>query len=430
MTQTDSNLNNAKPDASSVESRPLSYMEKFATGWLSPNAQFTFSGPFTEQLIIEAMQKVRWLNPLLRCTISNGSIVTMSPDESLKEPLPITLLATRHGADERFKQAAEYTYEGMGFNMVPQNLWRMTFFYDDEGCDMVFQIHHSLFDGMSWFSIAKDFLAVCEGDVLEIRPLNFGLESIYAAHAEAIKGSEPFSVKEWFEITNKTPQIEPIFTGSVLARLPQEVVIALKQRCRDHGITVHGALMAAYLFATDNELPKLYTDVSTRRWCNPPLDPISPGVYNGQVVWPAHVNKDNTFWENAIRLINDMNNLIASGAHLSSSAECSSTSVGPQITCITNMAPPEMPRGKFAVEFSTVELVTGTSPEIPSFPIIFSIMTSNTICNLRLNYHQNFWSAEHADMVLRKIVHILTEEGAGLTVENLKIFSQPQNSWN
>jgi hypothetical protein len=348
----------------------------------------------------------------------------------LKEQLPISLHRISKGADERFKQAARCAYERMGFNMVPRNLWHMTFFYDHQGCEMVFQIHHSLFDGMSWFSIAKDFLAVCEGEILEIKPLNSALESIYHKHAQAIQGKEPFSVQEWFEITSMEPQTQPIFTGSVLARLPQDVVGALKTHCRDHGITVHAALMAAYLFATDNQLPKLYSDVSTRRWCNPSLDPVSPGVYNGQVVWAAHVDRDKSFWENAAKLIKDMNDLIAAGVHLSANPECSSTSIGPEITCITNMAPPEMPRGKFALEFCTVELVTGISIEIPSFPVIFSIMKSNSICNLRLHYHQQFWSSEQAEAILRKMVRILTEEGAGLKVENLRIFSQPKNMWN
>ncbi len=418
------------PTVDTIETRSLSYMEKFATGWMSPTAHFTFSGPFSEQLIIEAMQKVRWSNPLLRCSISDGDIVTLSAKDSLKGQLPINVHRTSNGTDERFKQAARCAYERMGLNMVPRNLWHMTFFYDDQGCDMIFQIHHSLFDGMSWFSIAKDFLSVCEGEILEIKSLNFALECIYPEHAKAIHGKKPFSVQEWFDVTSSEPQIQPIFTGSVLARLPQEVVIGLKTRCRDHGITVHGALMAAYLLAIDNQLPKIYTDVSTRRWCHPPLEPISPGVYNGLVVWAAHANKNKTFWENATRMLHDMNALIAAGEHLLPHAECSSTSTGPEITCITNMAPPEMPRGKFALEFSTVELVTGTSSEVPSFPIIFSIMKSNTICNLRLHYHQYFWSSDQAEAILRKLVRILIEEGAGLKAEKLSIFSQPKNIWS
>lgn len=411
------------------EKRPLSYMEKFATGWMSPIAHFTFSGPFTEKLIVDAMQKVRWSNPLLRCTIVEGCIVTLSAEESAKEQLPIEVHQTHEGSDIRFQQAATFAYKRMGLNMVPRNLWQMIFFYDHEGCEMIFQIHHSLFDGMSWFSIARDFLATCEGESLEIKPLNFALEAIYPEHALAIEGKEPFSVKEWFEITGMDPETYPIFTGSVLSRFPQEALIALKARCKDHGITVHAALMAAYLLATDNELPKIYTDVSTRKWCNPRLDPVSPGVYNCQVVWSTQIDKSQTFWENSTRLLKELHTLIANGAHFSSSDECSSTSIGPEITCITNMAPPELPRGKFALEFSTVELVTGLTAEIPSFPIIFSIMTSNGICNLRLHYHRHFWSDDHAQNILGKLVQILTEEGAGLKVENLRIFSQPENVW-
>ncbi len=413
-----------------VETRPLSYIEKFGTGWMSPAVHFTFSGPFTRELITDAMKKVRWSNPLLRCSISNGCIVTISAVDSLKEQLPISLHHVSTGSDERFKQAAHCAYERMGFNMVPRNLWHMTFFYDHQGCEMVFQIHHSILDGMSWFSVAKDFLAICEGKILEPKSLNLAMESIYPKHAQAIQGKEPFSVQEWFEIAGTEPQIQPIFTSSVLTRLPQEAVIALKKSCKDHGITVHAALMAAYLFATDNQLPKLYSDVSTRRWCEPALDPISPGVYIGQVVWATHVDKDKSFWENAARLIKELNEKIAAGVHLSSNAECSSTSIGPEIFSITNMAPPEIPRGKFALEYSTMEFATGTSVEIPSFPVIFSIMTSNTICNLRLHYHKSFWSSDQAESILRKMGRILIEEGAGLKSENLNIFSQPENMWN
>jgi hypothetical protein len=411
-----------------TESRPLSYMEKFATGWLSPIVHFTFSGPFTESLIFKSMQKVRAINPLLRCSIINRCIVTISAQDSLQTDLPITLNRTSHDGNERFNLAADCAYQRMGLNMVPQNLWHMTFFYNDDGCEMIFQVHHSLFDGMSWFTIAKDFLNACEGHFLEIKPLNFALESIYPEHAKAIQNKEPFSVKEWFEITDITPQIEPIYTGSALVHLPSDVLHHLKIRARSEGLTVHAALMAAYLFATDNQLPKLYSDVSTRRWCHPPLDPISPGVYNCQVVWPASVDKNKSFWENARLLINKMRNLISDGAHLESNSECSSTSTGPEITCITNMASSEMPKGKFKLELSTVELVTGTSSEIPSFPIIFSIMTANENCSMRLHYHQNFWSAKQAKVVLSKIVNILTNE-SGLKYEKLKIFLQPQNQW-
>lgn len=412
-----------------TETRPLSYIEKFATGWMSPVGHLRFSGPFTEDLIIEAMKQVRWRNPLLRCIIQEACILTQSAESSLSQPLPIVLHKSEGSEDQRFEEAAFCAYHRMGLNMVPRNLWHMTFFYDDQGCDMIIQRHHSILDGLSLFSIAKDFLMACEGDVLEIRPLNLALESICPEHAKAIQGREPFAVKEWLDIMDIQPKSQPIFTGSVLTRLSQDQLLALKLRARSYGLTLHAAFMAAYLFATDNELPKLYCDVSMRSYCQPRLDSIAPGVYNAQAIWPAQVDKEKSFWENAALLLKEMRDLLASGGHLYSNPECSSASTGPQVTCITNMFPLEMPRKKFAIEFSSSELVTGLSSDLPSFPVIFSIVTINGIANLRLHYHQHFWSCDKAEQVLQKIVEILVKESMDMDIEEVHIFSQPKNQW-
>jgi len=68
----------------------------------------------------------------------------------------------------------------MALNMVPENLWEALFFYDRSGCEMVLRTHHSILDGMSWFSVIADFLNACEGNSLEIKPLNPPMESVYA----------------------------------------------------------------------------------------------------------------------------------------------------------------------------------------------------------------------------------------------------------
>ena len=59
-------------------------------------------------------------------------------------------------------------------------------------------------------------------------------------------------------------------------------------------------------------------------------------------------------------------------------------------------------------------------PEVPSFPVIFSIMTINGICNLQFNYHQNFWTRSQAQTILSKLVDILAVEGAELPGEEVE----------
>ena len=186
--------------------------------------------------------------------------------------------------------------------------------------------------------------------------------------------------------------------------------------------------MAAFLLATDNVLPKLYSDISTRKFCAPPLSPTSPGVYIGQVVWETSAIKTDVFWDNASRLLRELRQRIEAGVHLSSNEECSSTSVGPEILNITNMAPPEFPQGKFSLEYASLFFATGNSPEIPRFPVIFSILTINGIANLQLNYHQNFWDRAQAQSILSKLVQILTVQGATLPLEDVEILFQPKEA--
>ena len=116
---------------------------------------------------------------------------------------------------------------------------------------------------------------------------------------------------------------------------------------------------------------------------------------------------------------------IAAGVHLASNEECSSTSVKPKILNITNMSPPEFPSGKFSLKWASLFFATGHTREIPSFPVVFSIMTINGTCNLQFNYHQNFWSRPQAECILRKLAQILTVEGAGLLEETMEILFQP-----
>ena len=408
-----------------LESRPLSYMEKFATGWGTQNIHFTFSGAFTESLITEAVRQVRVSNPLLRCVIQDLKLIVHSPSDSQLQALPIACHRIHQGAQARFASAAQHAWKGMAINMVPEKLWEMHFFYDDTGCDMVLRTHHSILDGMSWFSLIQDFLQVCEGKPLEVRPLNPPMELVYPAHATAITGQEPFALHDWLNRRGTEPQAQPIFTHNVLTRLPTKVLEKLKLRCRERGVTVHGALMASFLLATDNALPKLYSDISTRRFCEPPLSATSPGVYIGQIVWETSAIPNAGFWENAARLMAELRERIAAGVHLASNEECSSTSVKPKILNITNMAPPEFPSGKFSLKWASLFFATGHTPEIPSFPVVFSIMTINGTCNLQFNYHQNFWSRPQAECILRKLAQILTVEGAGLLEETMEILFQP-----
>jgi len=120
--------------------------------------------------------------------------------------------------------------------------------------------------------------------------------------------------------------------------------------------------MAAYLLATDNALPKLYSDISTRRFCEPRLSPTYPGVYIGQVVWETSALTSEGFWESAARLLRELRERIEAGVHLSSNEECSSTSVGPEILNITNMAPPDFPEGTFSLEYASLYFAVGISP--------------------------------------------------------------------
>ena len=84
------------------------------------------------------------------------------------------------------------------------------------------------------------------------------------------------------------------------------------------------------------------------------------------------------------------------------------------------MAPPDFPKGKFSLEYASLYFAIGNSPEVPSFPVIFSIMTINGICNLQLNYHQNFWTRSQAQTILSKLVDILAVEGAELPGEEVE----------
>ena len=246
------------------------------------------------------------------------------------------------------------------------------------------------------------------------------MESVYEAHGKAIAGQEPFALQAWLDTKGTNYQTQPIFTQTVLTRLSKNLLNQLKVRCGERGVTVHGALMAAYLLATDNALPKLYSDISTRRFCEPRLSPTYPGIYIGQVVWETSALKSEGFWESAARLLRELRERIEAGVHLSSNEECSSTSLGPEILNITNMAPPDFPNGKFSLEYASLYFAMGNSPEVPSFPVIFSIMTINGTCNLQFNYHQNFWTHSQAQNILSKLVDILVVEGAGLTVEAVK----------
>lgn len=416
------------PLKAQIESRSLSYMEKFATSWGTQNIHFTFSGPFTKSFINDAVRQVRISNPLLRCVIQDLKLVVFSPADSQSQPLPIACHHIRQGAQARYALASQTAWEGMGINMVPEKLWEMHFFYDANGCDMVLRTHHSILDGMSWFSIIHDFLQVCEGKPIGVRPLNPPMELVYPAHATAIAGREPFALHDWLNTRGTDLQTQPIFTHTILTRLPPKALEKLKSRCREKGVTVHAALMAAYLLATNNALPKLYSDISTRRFCEPRLGPTSPGVYIGQVVWETSAIQTVGFWENAARLMAELRQKISAGVHLASDEECSSTSVGPEMLNITNMAPPEFPSGKFSLEWASLFFVTGRTPEIPSFPVVFSILTINGTCNLQLNYHQYFWTRPQAQSILGKLAGILLVDGAGLPEETMKMFFQPTES--
>jgi hypothetical protein len=347
--------------------------------------------------------------------------------EIRKHDLPVVCYEIAEGAKSRSELAEETSWAGLGINLVPEKLWEMHFFYDATGCDMVLRSHHSILDGMSWFSVVTDLLNACEGMCLPIRPLNPPMEEVYPEHANAIAGKEPFALQEWLDTKGIQYQTQDIFTQTVSTRLSKEVLEQLKQNGRKRNVTVHGALMAAYMLATDNALPKLYSDICTRKYCKPKLSPTSPGVYIGQVVWETLAIQTDGFWENAARLIQELREKIQAGAHLYSNEECSSTTVGPEILNLTNMAPPDFPRGKFALEYASLFFATGSSPEVPRFPVVFAIVTINGVCSLQLNYHQNFWNRSEAQVIMKKMVRLLTEEGAGLPFEDPEIFFQPSS---
>ena len=103
------------------------------------------------------------------------------------------------------------------------------------------------------------------------------------------------------------------------------------------------------------------------------------------------------------------------GAHLQSKEECSITAVGPELMCITNMAPPELSDGPFSATFAAMEFVVGTVAEVPRFPLTLSIMTVNGVCNLRLNYHCRYWTRRTGSRSCEASGWSLDRAGCGLT---------------
>jgi len=407
------------------ESRPMSFIERFATCWGSPVMHFTLGGRFTEALIREAMLKVRRRNPLLRCTVENENFIVSDASECDSINLPVTIHEFRGTAADRFAAAERLAWRELGFNMVPRNLWRMTFHYDGSGCDMVFLFHHSILDGMSCFSIMEDFLNACKGMELKPRAMSVPMETVLPRHAKAVEGKRPDINADWLKITDFEPVKQPIYTHCAAVKIPPAVFAEIRNECRLRSVTFHGALMAASLFATDNELPKIYTDVSTRRWCNPQLEPSYPGIYLGQIVWAAKAQKDLPFWQNAQRLQLELQEHIINGEHLAPNADCVITATGPESFNITNMHSSIAPGG-FSMNSAAGAFAVSITPEVPRFPIVLVVVSVNDACILNLCYHRNFWTRARAVDVLSEMVRMLSERGAGLAPQKIEVLVQPE----
>jgi len=412
-------------DYNKSESRPLSFIDHFATGWMSPAAHMTFKGPFSSNKITNAMLEVRKRNPLLRCIIRDRHILTYSPEESLKMDLPIKIERTSLTKDEQFEKVSHLSYSWLEYNMVPENLWRMAFFFNDHYCDVVFQFHHVILDGMAIYAIIQDFLDALEGKNLEIRALSVPMEEVWPEHANAIKGREPLAVTQWLDIRGRDLQEQDSFTHTAAIIIPGDVISEIKRNCKLNGVTLHGAFMAAYLFGTKNALPKLYTDVSTRRWCRLPLESTYPGVYLGQVTWETSARQEESFWLNARRLLNELQAQLDKGVHIAPQDECSSTAVGPEMLNITNMSGPPFTAGQFTLEYIVGEFPTATSKEMPSFPNVLDIMSCNNSSSLKLCYHKAFWSQQQAAEIIKKIVETLLVEGANITPHEFRVYCHP-----
>jgi hypothetical protein len=184
--------------------------------------------------------------------------------------------------------------------------------------------HHAVADGYSLVELLEDLLRFCarlhEGRPLsgaEVESLRLlpSIHDLMPAHLKGVRGRigtwlharrTRARVRRFGARTLPVERLVPLASrtsGAVLRLLDAERVARLRARCEEAGVSAHGMLCAALMFAVARRLPAdgpagipviCRTSVSVRQKLRPPVDRKDLGLFASFLLSYHHIREDST----------------------------------------------------------------------------------------------------------------------------------------
>ncbi|WP_058910061.1 condensation domain-containing protein [Entomohabitans teleogrylli] len=288
--------------------RLLGPLERYA--WLidpiSPK-HFTItaevSGPTTIETWEAAFKAIQSRHPLTNAQISSDDEQTLHfvYDPSVKIPMRVVLLDRIADIESEIKREFSAPF---GIGDIP--LLRAALLYSKERCIVILTSHHSISDGLSLSHFLRDLLECLSGKSLPPLVLKPTVADI------CINGTRPVTDKRIAqEIENPIPYTERSLARLSIHRkkLSLELSGKLRERAKQEGTTVHGALSSAFAFAFDDSVKReqkkvrICTPIDARRFFELDYD------MSFSVVFPTNtydMRATTSFWDVARAVTGDL----------------------------------------------------------------------------------------------------------------------------
>lgn len=229
----------------------------------------TLRGPIDEALLREALLRLQARHPLLRVRL-RGDDKKLSLTDEDHGPLPLTVRA-RH-SDTDWISVAEQELN-LPFDRDGDHLTRLQLLRGDDRSDLILAHHHVTADALSIIFAIRDLLTDLDllrrGEALpkvESLPLLSPMPDLLPPKARGLRLFLPMNHFFWKHVVGKplrrakTLPLEKSVPAAerrnqvVHRALVGETLPSLRERVRKEQTTVHGALAAALLLATSQEV--------------------------------------------------------------------------------------------------------------------------------------------------------------------------------
>ncbi|MBV8436919.1 MAG: hypothetical protein JOY95_05335, partial [Silvibacterium sp.] len=252
--------------------RPLSTFERLL--WLHDQAEpthFSVSGLIEGATTVEewkmALTLLQRRHPLLRVSIQTDRNGVPFFQEEVRAPVPLRVV--EWNSEEQLEQEVAREIATPFYATTKAPLLRATVLHEKKRSIVILAAHHSIADGISLAYAIRDLVRALAGETLEPLPfppsheelLGLAEDPAESATSRAKRSINP----EFFRLVPKV--------ASLL--LSRKLTADLRERAQLEGTSVHGALLAAIVFAAgelgvggDRAQLNLASPISTRKALN------------------------------------------------------------------------------------------------------------------------------------------------------------------